>query len=122
MSDNELNIRNQLTAGEKTDWFTIMDITALDVDTYSGEFICTNPNLGLMLKVIAATEAGTFSGTINLSTTDPAGNRTTIYTSAAITAAGTTLFYVNKGGGTNGLFTIVPFAIPRVWSVLVDVT
>lgn len=118
-----INLSNQTKNGEKTDWFEILPVELLTAaDRTSSAFFHPDPDIGLMLKVIVANEAGTFSATVNILSTDPAGNDTTIYTSAAITANGTTLFYIKPGGGTNSLFTIVPFALPREFKVLLDYT
>src|SRR5687767_14830997 len=116
MSDNELNIRNQLTNGERTDWFTILPtVTALAADTSSGEFIHPDPSVGLALEVITAGETGAWTATIDITTLDPAGNEITWIQSGAITTNTTTLILIRPGGGTNGLFTILPFPLPRVF-------
>lgn len=123
MSADALTIKNQVLRGEKTDWFTVLPtVTALDADTTSTYMTHPNPDIGLVLKVITASEAGTFSATINIVTKDPAGTVTTWYTSAAITTATTTLIYIKPGGGTNSLFTIVPFSLPKDFAVFVDYT
>lgn len=123
MSVHELGLKSQTTRGEKTDWFTILStVTALDVDNTAGSFSHPDPSIGLALKVVLANEAGTFSATINIVTKDPAGNTIVWYTSGALTANGTTLIYIKPGGGTNALFTIVPFGLPRDFSILVDYT
>jgi len=119
----ELRLSAQLKSGEKTDWFTIFPLdAALDADTSSGQFSHPDPDIGLALKVVTANEAGSFSATINITTLDNDGNEITWYTSAAITTNTTTLFMIKPGGGTNSLFTIVPFPLPRVFKVKVDYT
>lgn len=120
---NVVNLKNQIINKEKTDWFTILPINALlNADTTASRFSHPDPDIGLALKVVTANEAGTFSATINIVTYDPAGNTIVWYTSAAITTNTTTLIYIKPGGGTNSLFTIVPFSLPREFSVLVDYT
>lgn len=120
---NIVNLKNQTVNGEKTDWFTILPLKALlNADTTSGVFSHPDQGIGLALKVVTANEAGTFSATINIITYDPAGNAITWYTSAAITTNTTTLIMIKPGGGTNSLFTIVPFPLPREFAVKVDYT
>jgi hypothetical protein len=120
---NVINLSNQIKNREKTDWFTILPAEALTAaDRTSGMFYHPDPDIGLMLKVIVANEAGSFSATVNILAVDPAGGSSIIYTSSAITANGTTLLYIKPGGGTNGLFTIVPFALPREFKVMLDYT
>lgn len=120
---SELRLAEQIRNGNKSDWFTVLPLNSLlNVDTTSGFITHPNPDIGLVLKVVVANEAGSFSATINLVTKDNAGNTVVWYTSAAITANGTTLFYIKPDGGTNSLFTIVPFSLPKEFAILVDYT
>ncbi len=120
---NVVNLKSQIAKGEKTDWFTILPkVTLLNADTTAGKFSHPNDAIGLALVVVTANEVGTFSATINIVTTDPAGNTITWYTSAAITTNTTTRILIRPGGGTNALFTIAPFPLPRDFSILVDYT
>jgi len=117
-----LTLDKQVRSGEKTEWFYVLPQELLTTaDRTSGAF--SHPTAkGLMLKVTLANEVGTFSATVNLQTPDAAGNWTTFYTSSALTANGTTLFYIYPYGGTNSLFTIVPFSLPKDWRLFLDYT
>lgn len=116
------NMRNaqHLARGEKSEWFEVLAAELqTTADRTSQEFSHpTSP--GIMMKVVLGNEAGAFSATVNIQTPDADGSWTTVYTSAALTANGTTLFLVYPGGGTNSLFTIVPFVMPRTWRVFLD--
>ena len=123
MSTDVVNLKQQIIRGEKSDWFTILPtVTGLAVDTSGTMYTHPDPNIGLVLRVVTASETGAWTATINLTTVDPAGNTVIWYTSGAITTATTTMFYIDPAGGTNALFTIVPFKIPKNFGVLVDVT
>lgn len=117
-----LALAGQVSHGEKSDWFYVLPAELQSsADRTSGAF--WHPTaVGLMLKATLANELGAFSATVNIQTPDADGTWTTIYTSAALTANGTTLFFIYPGGGTNSLFTIVPFSLPRQWRIFLDYT
>ena len=123
MSTSEVNLSKQLKNGEKTDWFTILPAELqTSVSRTSGTFYHPEPAAGLVLKLVLANETLTWTATLDMLSTDPAGAATTIYQSAGLSAAGTTLYLIRPGGGTNGLFTIVPFSLPREFQFKINVS
>ena len=121
---NIVNLKQQTVRAEKTDWFEVLPAElATTADRTSSAFQHPDPNIGLALKVVLANEVGVaISLTVNITTKDPAGNTVVWYTSGALINAGTTLILIKPEGGTNSLFTIVPFPLPREFYVLLDYT
>lgn len=115
-----LNLAKDIERGEKTEWFSVLPAELQTAADRTSSAFSHPTAAGLMMKFVVANEAGTFSATVNIQTPDADGTWTTIYTSAAITANGTTLFFIYPGGGTNSLFTIVPFTLPKEWRVFLD--
>lgn len=119
-----LRIDKQKNDAQKTSWFEVLPAELLTTaDRTSGVF--DNPyGQGLMLTVVVANEAGTFSATPKLQTADAYGGTITWWTaSTAITANGTYQYLVYPVTLVNSAFTeLATFIVPREWALFLDYT
>jgi len=115
---------NQKNLAQKTAFFEVLPAELLTIaDRTSGQF--SNPyGMGMILTIVVANEAGTFSATPELQTLDGYGNAITWWTAAAaITANGTYQYLVYPVAITNSAFTeTVTFPLPSNWRLFLDYT
>lgn len=117
---DKMNVQYESQQGWNTDWFTLLEPELQSTATRTSEMQINIGNEGVIIEVVLANEAGNFSGTPTVYTKDNAGTAITLVAFTALTAAGTTVYWVHphadKSATVKNSFTEMgTTSLPRVW-------
>lgn len=117
MTANNLTVHNQERAGEKTDWFEVLPAQLLSTATRTSQLQRCTKDLGVLIEIITANEAGSASFTPKILVPDGAGGAdVVIITFTAITANGTNTLVVYPGANDMGTEDKIA-TLPREWKL-----